>query len=134
MTEHITVRRAGAGEAAACIEPRADVLIDCVEGGASVSFMLPLPREKATQFRRGVADGVARGERVLLIAQDGEGQILGTDHPVDACQPASPRRRVLLQAPLRGSAQSALQIVTLAGNSTARMACAAISKERRRAS
>ncbi len=78
MTEHITVRRAGAGEAAACIEPLADVLIDCVDGGASVSFMLPLPREKATQFWRGVADGVARGERVLLIAQDGEGQILGT--------------------------------------------------------
>lgn len=78
MTEPITVRRVGAGEAAACIEALADVLIDCVEGGASVSFMLPLPREKALQFWRGVADGVARAERVLLIAQDGEGQILGT--------------------------------------------------------
>lgn len=78
MTEAITVRRVGAGEAAACIEPLADVLIDCVEGGASVSFMLPLPREKAVKFWRGVADGVARGERVLLIAQDGQGQILGT--------------------------------------------------------
>ncbi|MBB1636000.1 GNAT family N-acetyltransferase [Cupriavidus sp. UME77] len=78
MTEHITVRRVSAGEAAACIEALADVLIDCVEGGASVSFMLPLPREKALQFWRGVADGVARAERVLLIAQDGEGQILGT--------------------------------------------------------
>lgn len=77
-TEPITVRRVGASEAAACIAPLADVLIDCVEGGASVSFMLPLPREKAMQFWRGVADGVARGERVLLIAQDGEGQILGT--------------------------------------------------------
>ena len=78
MTEHITVRRVSAGEAAACIEALADVLIDCVEGGASVSFMLPLPREKALQFWRGVADGVARAERVLLIAQDGEGQMLGT--------------------------------------------------------
>lgn len=78
MTEPITVRRVGASEAAACIEALTDVLIDCVEGGASVSFMLPLPREKAMQFWRGVADGVARAERVLLIAQDGEGQILGT--------------------------------------------------------
>ncbi|WP_043357564.1 GNAT family N-acetyltransferase [Cupriavidus basilensis] len=78
MTEPITVRRVGADEAAACIEALADVLIDCVAGGASVSFMLPLPREKALQFWRGVADGVARAERVLLIAQDGEGQILGT--------------------------------------------------------
>ena len=34
----------------------ADMLIDCVEGGASVSFMLPLPRDKALAFWRGVAE------------------------------------------------------------------------------
>jgi GNAT superfamily N-acetyltransferase len=65
-------------EAAACVEGLADVLIDCVEGGASVSFMRPLSREKAVRFWRNVADGVARNERVLLIAEDGEGQIVGT--------------------------------------------------------
>ncbi|WP_421861806.1 hypothetical protein [Parvibaculum sp.] len=27
-----------------------DVLIDCVEGGASVSFMAPMTREKADAF------------------------------------------------------------------------------------
>ena len=37
----------------------ADVLIDCVEGGASVSFMQPLTRERALAFRRRV-EGVAR--------------------------------------------------------------------------
>ncbi|HYH98757.1 hypothetical protein [Hyalangium sp.] len=47
MTEEVTVRRVDANEATACVEALADVLIDCVEGGASVSFMLPLPREKA---------------------------------------------------------------------------------------
>lgn len=78
MTADVTVRRIGANEAAACAEALADVLIDCVEGGASVSFMWPLPREKALAFWRGVADGVARGERALLIAEDREGQILGT--------------------------------------------------------
>ena len=71
MTEDVTVRRVGANEAAACVDALADVLIDCVEGGASVSFMWPLPRERALAFWRGVADGVARGERVLLIAEDG---------------------------------------------------------------
>ena len=55
----------------------ADLLIDCVEGGASVSFMLPLTRERALAFWRKVADGVARGERALLVAEDAEG-ILGT--------------------------------------------------------
>jgi hypothetical protein len=29
------------------IDGLADVLIDCVEGGASVSFMHPLPRDRA---------------------------------------------------------------------------------------
>ncbi|CBJ39442.1 Acetyltransferase [Ralstonia solanacearum CMR15] len=73
-----TVRRVGPNEAAACVEALADVLIDCVEGGASVSFMLPLSREKALAFWRNVADGVARGERALLIAEDEAGTVLGT--------------------------------------------------------
>jgi GNAT superfamily N-acetyltransferase len=74
----ITVRRVAAGEAAACIEPLADVLVDCVEGGASVGFMLPLPRARALAFWRGVADGVERGERVLFVAVDAQGTIIGT--------------------------------------------------------
>ena len=54
-----------------------DVLVDCVEGGASVSFMLPMTRDKALAFWRKVADGAARGERVLLVAEDAQG-IVGT--------------------------------------------------------
>jgi transcriptional regulator with XRE-family HTH domain len=44
------------------IEGLADVLIDCVEGGASVSFMLPLSRERATRLlaRRGRGRGARR--------------------------------------------------------------------------
>jgi GNAT superfamily N-acetyltransferase len=53
------------------------VLIDCVEGGASVSFMHPLSAERALAFWRGVAEGVARGERALLVAED-EAGIVGT--------------------------------------------------------
>jgi GNAT superfamily N-acetyltransferase len=59
------------------IEGLADVLIDCVEGGASVSFMLPLTRERAIAFWRRVADGVIAGDRALIIAEDGEG-VCGT--------------------------------------------------------
>lgn len=55
----------------------ADVLIDCVEGGASVGFMLPLSRERALTFWRRVARGVAAGERALLVAEDAAG-ICGT--------------------------------------------------------
>ncbi len=52
------------------IDGLADLLIDCVEGGASVSFMHPLPRERAVAFWRRVAQGVAAGERALLVAED----------------------------------------------------------------
>lgn len=59
------------------IHALADVLTDCVEGGASVSFMLPLTRERAVDFWRKVAQGVADGERALLVAEDAHG-ICGT--------------------------------------------------------
>lgn len=54
-----------------------DVLVDCVEGGASVSFMQPMTREKALKFWNNVAASAARGERALLVAED-EGRIVGT--------------------------------------------------------
>ena len=53
----------------------AELLIDCVEGGASVSFMHPLPVQKAVDFWRHVADGVAQGERALLVAEDTQGTV-----------------------------------------------------------
>jgi ribosomal protein S18 acetylase RimI-like enzyme len=59
------------------VEGLADVLVDCVEGGASVSFMQPMTRDKALRFWRGVAQSASRGERVLLVAQE-EGRVLGT--------------------------------------------------------
>jgi GNAT superfamily N-acetyltransferase len=55
----------------------ASLLMDCVEGGASVSFMQPLDRERAMAFWSSVARGVAHGERALLVAEDGLG-ICGT--------------------------------------------------------
>jgi len=60
------------------IQELSDVLIDCVEGGASVSFMLPMTRTKAEAFWRGVAASVARGERVVVAAEDETGAIIGT--------------------------------------------------------
>ena len=59
------------------IDALAGVLIDCVEGGASVSFMHPLMRDRAVAFWRRVANGVAAGERALLVAEDAHG-VCGT--------------------------------------------------------
>jgi GNAT superfamily N-acetyltransferase len=90
MTDTPTLRRLHRIEAAD-IEGLADVLMDCVEGGASVSFMAPLTRERALAFWRGVANGVAAGERALLVAEDARG-ICGTVQLVLAQPENQPHR------------------------------------------
>jgi GNAT superfamily N-acetyltransferase len=59
------------------IDMLAGVLIDCVEGGASVSFMHPLSPQRARDFWQQVADELQRGARALLVAEDDAG-IIGT--------------------------------------------------------
>ncbi|KND54993.1 GCN5-related N-acetyltransferase [Candidatus Paraburkholderia kirkii] len=78
MNHNITVRRLGANEASGYIEALVDVLIGCVEGGASVSFMLPISRTTAVEFWTRIAHGVARDERILLVAEDAQETIVGT--------------------------------------------------------
>jgi len=63
---------------AAQVAQLTDLLIDCVEGGASVSFMAPLSAGKATAFWQRIAADVARGERALLVAEDAAGTVVGT--------------------------------------------------------
>jgi GNAT superfamily N-acetyltransferase len=60
------------------IEGLSDVLIDCVEGGAGVSFLLPMTRAKAQAYWRRMAASLARGERLVLVAEDVDGTIVGT--------------------------------------------------------
>lgn len=78
MNPGFAIRRVDAGEVDALVEPLAEVLLDCVEGGASVSFMWPLPRQRALAFWQDVADGVRRGERLLLVGEAQPGRIDGT--------------------------------------------------------
>ncbi len=60
------------------VDALGQVLIDCVEGGASVSFMLPMTAAKATAFWRHIGDGLARGQLRILVAEDAAGAIIGT--------------------------------------------------------
>lgn len=59
------------------VQALAALLIDCVEGRASVGFMHPLPVDKAQAFWQRVAHDVAAGSRALLVAEDDAG-IMGT--------------------------------------------------------
>ena len=46
----------------------ADILADCVDDGASVGFLPPLAPAEATAYWGSVADAVAGGSRIVLIA------------------------------------------------------------------
>jgi GNAT superfamily N-acetyltransferase len=59
------------------LDQLAAVLVDCVEGGASVSFMSPFPLSEAVAFFRKVAASVASNDTVLLAARL-NGEIVGT--------------------------------------------------------
>ena len=74
------------------IQALSDVLIDCVEGGASVSFMLPIARGTAVAFWRSVAAGVERRERILIVAENAAAQIVGCVQIVFAPAENQPHR------------------------------------------
>jgi GNAT superfamily N-acetyltransferase len=74
------------------IQALSDVLIDCVEGGASVSFMLPMTRAKALAYWREVAESAAHRERIVLAAYDAAETIVGTVQVVFAQPENQPHR------------------------------------------
>ena len=91
----------------------ADLLKDCVDGGASVSFMHPLTHERATAFWRKVAEGVAAGQRALIVAEDAHGCAPGatdlrspeTSRIAPICEDARARRarRTALAGPVQAA-------------------------------
>ena len=93
MSGSYAVRPLAPAEARRRIAELSDVLVDCVDGGASVSFMAPLSRERADAFWRTVAEGVASGERTLIVAEDADGgTIVGTVQVVRAWPENQPHR------------------------------------------
>jgi GNAT superfamily N-acetyltransferase len=88
--EEVSIRRLAKLEESD-IAQLAQVLIDCVEGGASVSFMHPLTPARAQDFWRGVAREIETGGRVLLAASDPDG-IVGTVQLVFAWPENQPHR------------------------------------------
>ena len=74
----VVIRELDGAQALARVAELAEVLRDCVEGGASVGFMLPLAEGRPEAFWRKVAAGVAAGERHLFVAEDEAGRVFGT--------------------------------------------------------
>ena len=100
----IEIRRLGAAEGRRYLSALAEVLFDCVEGGASVSFMAPFSKAAAESFFEKVLDGVERGERILLAAFI-DSQLVGTVQIVPATPPNQPHRADVAKLLVRRSAR-----------------------------
>ena len=87
------------------IQGLSDVLIDCVDGGASVSFMLPMSRAKAEAYWRGISASLSRGERLVLAAEDVGGTIVGTVQVIFAEPENQPHRADLAKMLVNRSAR-----------------------------
>ncbi|BBK38184.1 N-acetyltransferase [Allostella sp. ATCC 35155] len=105
MPVPFTVRQLTPQEAEAAVPALARILVDCVEGGASVGFMLPLTLERAEGFWAGVAAGVAAGQRLLLMAEGDSGEALGTVQVVLAQPENQPHRGDISKMLVRRSAR-----------------------------
>ncbi|MCM2291736.1 GNAT family N-acetyltransferase [Allorhizobium sp. BGMRC 0089] len=73
----MTIRLLDALEARRAIPQLCAVLCDCVQGGASVGFMLPFSKDEALSFWSATIDAVERGD-ILLLAAEHDGEIVGT--------------------------------------------------------
>ncbi|HEY2658528.1 MAG TPA: GNAT family N-acetyltransferase [Caulobacteraceae bacterium] len=71
----VAIRALTPAEVEAGAEGLADVLLDCIAGGASISFMADYSRDQALAFWRGVAASAARDGRVVLVAEDDQGPV-----------------------------------------------------------
>lgn len=91
MDQPANIREVGPGDGVEAA--LAEVLIDCVEGGASVGFMLPLTRERAEAFWATTLEGAANGERKVFLAEDpNTGEALGTVQVILAAPENQPHR------------------------------------------
>lgn len=85
------IRRLTAVEGRRHVTSLAEVLLDCVQGGASVSFMASLSKAGAESFFETVVDGVFRGDRILLAAFI-DSKLVGTVQVLLATPPNQPHR------------------------------------------
>jgi len=121
----IRIRRAIANPATA--EALAYVTLDCVEAGASIGFMHPLTHDKAVAFWEAVLASAARGERIVLVAEDvASNTIVGTVQLVLTMPDSQPHRadfakiQVHRRARRRGLGAALMQAIEAAAREAGR--------------
>jgi len=85
------IRALDASEAEARIDELADILVDAVAHGASVNFMAGFSRDQGRAFWRSQLAGVAAGDRLLFVGDNGA-KLVATAVLGFAPQPNAPHR------------------------------------------
>lgn len=105
-SEPSVIRKLDASEARKHQRELAEVLFDCVEGGASVHFMAGLTLPEAENFFQGVIDEVQNGNRLLLAAFDGD-RVVGTVQVILSAPLNQPHRGEIAKLLVHRSARKA---------------------------
>lgn len=107
----VTIRMLTPSETATAVPALAEILSDCVEGGASVGFMSPHTPDDAMPYWQGVVHAVTDGNTVLIVAEK-DGEILGTVQLGIGMMPNQPHRadlkKLLVHRKARGLGLSRL--------------------------
>jgi|SRR5688572_19943960 GNAT superfamily N-acetyltransferase len=91
-TRDVEVHRLDAAAARTELPALCELLLDSVEGGASVGFVLPMTMAKAQDFWHEVIGAVQAGQRQLFVARGAGGAIEGTVQLVPAEKENQPHR------------------------------------------
>lgn len=105
MESAVAVERLDAVGARQNRDTLANVLVDCVEGGASVSFMAPFSHDEARAFFGSIEADIAADKRVLLAAFLDD-DLVGTVQVAAAWPPNQPHRADVAKLLVRRSARN----------------------------
>jgi GNAT superfamily N-acetyltransferase len=98
------IRQLNAREARSYVEELADILLDCVAGGASIGFLSSLTKTDAEAFIEKVLTSVERGERMLFAAFM-DATLVGTVQLIPAAMENQPHRADVAKLQVHRSAR-----------------------------
>ena len=91
MADEVQVRRLHGAELRASIDGLAAVLVDCVAGGASVSYMAPFTHDDAVAVFEAFAADAENGNRIIVAAFAGD-ELVGAAQVLLSVPPNQPHR------------------------------------------
>jgi ribosomal protein S18 acetylase RimI-like enzyme len=104
VPDPIEVHRLDGPELRTQLSALADVLADCVAGGASVSYLAPFSHEQARAAFAGMVAAAEAGRRLILGAFTG-GRLVGTVQVILALPPNQPHRGEIAKLLVHSSAR-----------------------------